>query len=714
MTAVMSRPRPLPGPRPAATGPSAPAGPAAPSVAVRVIGPRRFRPDIQGLRAIAVLAVVLYHCGVPGIPGGYVGVDVFFVISGFLITGHLRRDVDTHGKVRFADFYMRRVRRLLPPALLVLIVVGPLGAAVLPLQQARSLFRDGIFAAGYALNYRLIDQAVDYQNASGPPSALQHFWSLAVEEQFYVVWPLLIAACAFAVRARAVRLAVITAVIVAITAGSLYLSVTVTPTDPTTAYFSLQTRAWELGLGALLALGAGVLARCPAVVARLAGFCGLALIVGAATSYDENTPYPGTAALLPVIGAVLVIAGGMHRVKSSAETVLLGHGSLQFIGRSSYAWYLWHWPMLILLAAWQGRALTLTERIVILIVSFWAAVLTYFLENAAQRSPWRPRRWLPVGLVASGLVAVMALGLAPLLHAATGDGRARVVTALTAPDISRVQRELTAALKVSKLPRNATPTPDGAPDDQPIGATNGCFADIEATTSKRCVIGDPAATRTAVLVGDSHAAQWATALDINARRAGWRIVELTKAACPVATLPFRRPNTTAPYTQCTAFWTSATAFTRSIRVDMVIAAESNIIAGPDVSPASWAEATRRGIERLTPRAVPTVLIGDTPTTRQDTTACLSQHVDDIQVCSYPRKDAYLDGFDTVPRYRALQKLAKQEGYGYVDTLNFFCNYAYCPAVVGNMVVHRDEGHVTNTYARWLAPMFRSIFEGRSR
>lgn len=714
MTAVMSRPRPLPGPRPAATGPSAPAGPAVPSVAVRVIGPRRFRPDIQGLRAIAVLAVVLYHCGVPGIPGGYVGVDVFFVISGFLITGHLRRDVDTHGKVRFADFYMRRVRRLLPPALLVLIVVGALGAAVLPLQQARSLFRDGIFAAGYALNYRLIDQAVDYQNASGPPSALQHFWSLAVEEQFYVVWPLLIAACAFVVRARAVRLAVITAVIVAITAGSLYLSVTVTPTDPTTAYFSLQTRAWELGLGALLALGAGVLARCPAVVARLAGFCGLALIVGAATSYDENTPYPGTAALLPVIGAVLVIAGGMHRVKSSAETVLLGHGSLQFIGRSSYAWYLWHWPMLILLAAWQGRALTLTERIVILIVSFWAAVLTYFLENAAQRSPWRPRRWLPVGLVASGLVAVMALGLAPLLHAATGDGASRTVTRLATPDIAAVQRELTKSLTISKLPKNLTPSLGEASTDTPWEKSKDCFGDLSTTVPKGCVFGDPKGSRTAVLVGDSHADQWLNSLEIASRGMGWKIVQFAKPACPIADMPVYNANLKRRYTECETFRNRVAAAVAKLSPDLVIGSEANALADRSVSDARWASATKRGLDQIAGSRAKVVLIGDSPTVADDPTTCLSKNLNDIRKCAYPRKEAFVSSYDRIGRYRALQKLARQEGYGYVDTLNFFCNYAYCPAVVGNMVVHRDEGHVTNTYARWLAPMFRSIFEGRSR
>ncbi|TQC44644.1 acyltransferase, partial [Rhodococcus sp. WS4] len=277
-----------------------------------------FRPDIEGLRAVAVLAVVLFHVGVPGIDGGFAGVDVFFVVSGFLITGLLWRDVASAGRVRLARFYGARARRLLPAGCVVLVATAIGAAILLPPLQARQVLGDGIASALYVGNYRFALHGTDYLAADTPPSPFQHYWSLGVEEQFYLLWPALIIGVAWLVRRRtrhtdsdtppsATPYLVLLAVVAAV---SFAVSLDWTRTLPPWAFFSLPARAWELAAGGLVALSIRHWRRLPSVVAAAAGWLGLALIVAACIRLGETTPYPGTAALLPVVGTVLVIGAG--------------------------------------------------------------------------------------------------------------------------------------------------------------------------------------------------------------------------------------------------------------------------------------------------------------------------------------------------------------------------------------------------------------------
>src|SRR3954467_14991084 len=271
-----------------------------------------FRPDIEGLRAVAVVAVVLFHAGVPGVPGGFVGVDVFFVVSGFLITGLLWREVGDTGRVRLARFYGARARRLLPVGIVVLVATAAASAWLLPPLQARAGLGDAVASAVYAGNYRLAVQGTDYLAADTPPSPFQHYWSLGVEEQFYLVWPtLLILTAWLAFRRRADRPATPFVVVLGlVAAGSFTVSYLWTATLPSWAFFSLPSRAWELAAGGLVALTVGWWRRLPSWAAAAAGWTGLALIVGGCVRLGESTAYPGTAALLPVLGTALAVGGG--------------------------------------------------------------------------------------------------------------------------------------------------------------------------------------------------------------------------------------------------------------------------------------------------------------------------------------------------------------------------------------------------------------------
>ena len=282
---------------------------------------RKFRPDIEGLRAVAVTLVVLSHLGL-GFPGGYVGVDVFFVISGFIITRQLGAELNRTDRISFREFYARRARRILPAA--TVVIVGTVLACWKwdsPL-QVKSDASDGLFSALSAINWRLAVNGTNYFQASSPPSPFQHFWSLSVEEQFYAVWPVLLLVIGVAAGSRYGRRKSLVWVLLIIMSASLALTITTTASSPSWAYFGTQTRAWELAFGALLAVTVDCWTRMPPALASQMSWLGLGMITLSAFSYNSSTEYPGSAVVLPVLGSAFVIAGGSPGWSRSAELVL--------------------------------------------------------------------------------------------------------------------------------------------------------------------------------------------------------------------------------------------------------------------------------------------------------------------------------------------------------------------------------------------------------
>ena len=414
-----------------------------------------FRPDIEGLRAVAILAVVAYHAGLSAIPGGYVGVDVFFVISGFLITEHLSRELAERGGISFGAFYARRARRLLPSALLVIGVTVAVSCAVLPPLQAMVVAKDGLANAFYVGNYRYALQATNYLSVSGPVSPLLNYWSLGVEEQFYLVWPalLLVASLVWWRRPKRTRRAsrrkaqpLFSAVVVAmalLAACSLAFSIWLTRANEPWAFFSLPTRAWELAVGGLLALVAPRLRRLPPRGMSLLSWVGIGAIVFSAVAFTSATPFPGTAALVPVAGAAAVVAGGCARSRLGAVW-LLGRWPMQVIGRVSYTWYLWHWPALVLAPSIVGHRLSVWGNVAVCALALvLAAMTTVLLERPLQRASWlaRPRRSLLLTVGLSGAVAATILLSTAALPSLTGSGHARYRQALGAASGKQEERE---------------------------------------------------------------------------------------------------------------------------------------------------------------------------------------------------------------------------------------------------------------------------------
>ncbi|WP_158579946.1 acyltransferase family protein [Geodermatophilus marinus] len=379
-----------------------------------------FRTDVEGLRAVAIGAVLLFHAGVPRISGGgFVGVDVFFVISGFLITGLLVREVDRTGRIALADFYARRARRILPAAAFVTVVTLVAGSLLLDGPEQSDLGWGGFWAALQSANWYWASISIDELVPRLTENPLLHYWSLAVEEQFYLVWPLTIILVVAVVRRRSGswRPALL-ATLGVLSAASLLACVLVTYDHRLLAYFGSPMRAWQFGAGALLAIGAATVDRWAATERgrRLGvglGWAGMALILSCLL-WANGTPYPGVAAIVPTVGAAAVILAGGLTARRGSVAAVLSWAPVRFVGRISYSWYLWHLPATFV----AEHAFGLTGWYWWLLVELIAGGLAYLTMVLVER-PFRyapafsatPGRGLALGGAVTALTVAVALAV---------------------------------------------------------------------------------------------------------------------------------------------------------------------------------------------------------------------------------------------------------------------------------------------------------------
>nr|WP_232836272.1 acyltransferase family protein [Mycolicibacterium smegmatis] len=679
----------------------------------------QFRPDIEGLRAVAILTVVLYHAGVPGLRGGFVGVDVFFVVSGFLITGLLVREVARTGTVGLASFYAARARRLLPAAAVVLVATSVAAAVLLPPLQARKVLGDTVAAALYLGNYRFAIEGTDYL-ADTAPSPLQHYWSLGVEEQFYLVWPALILGVAWWLRRRSAGGGRGTAslpyfvVLAVLAGGSLALCVLWTRTLPAWAFFSLPTRAWELAIGGLVALTATQWRRLPPVCAAVVGWGGLALILATCNQIGAATPYPGTAALLPVLGTALVIGAGCATPDLGVGR-LLSKPVLRAIGRVSYSWYLWHWPALLLAPALIGADLGLAGRLAMVVMSLGLAILTlHLVENPARfaaalrSSTWRS---LAVGATATGIAVCAGLALLAIRPVPTGTGAAVPAAAIVDPPTPRAptpSEQLRDAVAQSvhphAVPSNLTPRLDDI--TKPDMFVNGCVLSWDDVVQPECASGVPDSTTTVALIGDSHAAMWQPALEPVSRQQGWRLEIMSKVTCPLMKLPIVSPYLGREFTECKQW--RATVLERIERErPALIVLDMVRRYGADFGFVSYDQAWLDGLTRLVTQLRGTgarvLVLGPVPDPHATVPTCVSGHMDDALACAPERSIAMNhDGI-------AAEAAAVRAGGGqYADLGEYFCTDQRCPVIIGNTLVFRDDNHITAEYAQLMSPVLAEL------
>jgi peptidoglycan/LPS O-acetylase OafA/YrhL len=683
---------------------------------------QRFRPDLEGLRAVAVILVLLYHAKLPGFAGGYIGVDVFFVLSGFLITGVLYRELRSTQSLSISRFYARRARRLLPAAGAVLLCTLAASIWLVPGFRLAAVTTDITSAALYVSNMRFGVQANDYFQATAAPSPVLHFWSLSVEEQFYIFWPaVLIFLHNWLPDVRSPR-ARVAGGILAVGGASLVGSLVLTTVNQPWAFFLLPTRAWELAIGGVLAVLARRLVFVPRRLAAGATVAGLACVIAAGVLFDDGTPFPGIAATLPVAGAALVIVGGFPD-PAPPPSRILSLRPCRFLGRISYSLYLWHWPILVFGLLILGPAWSIPLAMAAIPV---AAISQRWIEE-----PFRHGRIIGItpsrNLLQAAGVGLVVVAVCWAVSPSAGATVAGAVPGIVSNPVATLLPSAAAAGPPGVSPSAAMPRSTSPAKDNPPVPCSGCtLADLIPPPGSnllagriddscvdfdpaRCVLGTALGADAVVAVfGDSHAANWTPALEQLAIDRKWRLVVMTHASCPpelttVWSYRFKRPDT-----ECDAWREQALSRLAAERPAVIliasypayalVAADGGRVTYPD--DANWAKMWSSGLAatltRLAPLQSTLVVMGDVPVVGDSglNPACISQHATDFQSCRAPRDRVVRTGVRDVERSAATSNRAL-----FVDPTPWLCDRDSCPAVIARYVVYADAAsHLTAPFA----------------
>jgi peptidoglycan/LPS O-acetylase OafA/YrhL len=659
-------------------------------------GDRGFRLDIQGIRAIAIGLVLLAHSGVPGFSGGFIGIDVFFVLSGFLITGLVVREIQTTGRVSLKKLYARRARRLLPLAALVLAFIAVGSTLLYTIGEQVEVGRQIIGAALYFVNWIYAAEQVDYFNAGSQfLSPVQHYWSLSVEEQFYLAWPAMtLIASAVALRLGKSVKPVLLIGLVPLAAASLAYSIHLTATNPETAYFSTLTRIWELGFGAILAIVLPRSLNLRPLVANGLVATGVAVIIGSALLFDESSPFPGWIALFPVMATVAILVGGSAASRGWAVNLLCVR-PVQYLGEISYAWYLWHWPFVVFaLAIWPdlGWGSLVAATLVSLIPTVVSHVLVEDPIRHSKGLRLRPGRALAIGAVCSVCAAAVGLGLSNDrldVEVVPGD---QVAGAAIVREPGVIPREV----RVSRI----APDPLAASEDRARLYADGCFSWKNRVRQPPCVYGDPDSSRSVVLFGDSRAMSYFPAVEQVARRRDWRLVGLTRGDCTPAQAFLDEKCQT---------WREdmLERITREEKPDLVVigtATKANYEVRVDGNRLSRKESQPylvqgmvRTIRDLQRAGAEVLIIRDQTVAPFKPPACVADNLKHLDRCSYRPADRGPRAFELTA--------ARNTGVRTIDPTRVFCREDECPAVIGDAIVNLDRYHVSATFARTMAPWF---------
>jgi peptidoglycan/LPS O-acetylase OafA/YrhL len=602
-------------------------------------------PQIQALRALAAILVLLFHAHLVG--GGYIGVDIFYVISGYLITGLLLREIEERGGLNFKAFYLRRIKRLLPTSFFILMVTALSAWYFYPGTMREDLGRHIFAAAVYVSNFLFAFWQMDYQNLNAIPPVVVHFWSLAVEEQFYLFWPVIVlAAYKMGGRRRLFQ------VIALITAASFLFSLYLTATSPIWAFYSLPTRAWELGVGALL-LAIPKKYKLSVIYPWIA----LALLLYATFFYTEKTPFPGTAAIAPVLGTAIAIAS-----ISSWPRILNFFSNLritQWLGEISYPLYLWHWPLLVIPMVYLGRGLSIVERAVAILATLLFADLTHrYIEQPLRHISLSPKKIISSAVIASVI--------------ATGTGLA--ITATANDTITLSSGESYSLTEIMERPQVYL-------DD--------CHVNNGEVESGKCTYG-PITDRKIVLFGDSHAAQWMPVLEKLAFEKNFTLISLTKSACPGPAVA-KVESGGYKNADCQEWRKNSIARIQALQPEAVIVSgmqHFELPAGYANRSTWWREGQIKTFEALKGSSKNIIYISDTPHPLRDIPSCIAA--------------GRIDKCNTTEPSPAIFTA----GWKQINPTSWFCSET-CPAVLNGVVVYRDASHISVMGAKMVEPQLLS-------
>lgn len=661
----------------------------------RTPAPER-RSDLDGLRGLAALLVAVYHVWSTRVSGG---VDVFLFLTGFFITASLLRSIEREGRVPFARFWSRLVRRLSPAAGAVLLAVAAATPVWLPRPAWQRVTEELTASALYYENWKLAANAVDYLGSVSQASPVQHFWSLAVQGQFYLLWPVVAALAALAAaRTRAgARTGVrplLAGAAAAAFAASLAYSVQATAADQRWAYFDSGARLCEPALGALLAAVLPWM-RPPARLRAAMGWTGVAALVACGAVLDAGRMFPGWIALWPVSAAALVVVAGVGGAPPRGAGALLELPPLRRLGALAYPFYLWHWPILIFFLAATGReqAGPLGGALVLVLAYALAAATERVLEGGVLRHlPARPGPGVASAAGAAFLVPVLAL--VPVWQARLTAGQERL--AEQAEDFgtypgARVVDDARLAASLPEMPVYPALTD---PVDPWLTHTNGCNAELTGRDLVVCAFGPDSAERTVAMVGDSHVGQWFPAMLEVADRRGWRIVVMTKNGCAFSTEP--RPGGGEAAASCEEWKAQVGEHLRSAPPDAVFTNGTRSVRAGEAGAERVPEGYLARWEEMADLGVGVIAVRDTPRLDFDAPACVDTE---------GREACGVDLGETLAPRSPFEAPGGRlpSGVAAVDMTGYLCPEGRCPSVMGNVLVMGDDDHMTATFSRSLAP-----------
>lgn len=735
-------------------------------------GPRGFRADLEGIRGIALLVILATHL-VEWPTGGFVALDLFFVLSGFLITGLLVKEYEKTGRIQLWRFSRRRIRRLAPAATATILVTVAASFLLFPLTRATAVAQDGLWALLLSANWRFVLTDTDYFATWAPQSPLLHFWSLGVEEQFYLLWPLLISgafALAVALRRRRRRAGrpraggwassprtVPFLVIAGITLASFAWSLVQAPLSPEVSYLSTLTRVWELGLGALLFFGVPLWSRIPFLGRAALAWSGLAALLASAVILDAQTPYPGVAALLPVLASAAIVVSG---VGGPAAFGIATNPAARYLGRISYSMYLWHWPVFVMLGTVFGRSSPTYLIGAVPLAALLAVLSFHLLEDPVRRSQWLEPRppsrgdaWhrferrsrhvaaLSVSAMAALVAAVIAipqlLPAGPEAPRATpspeagrtssaapsgpedarsgGAGGAAGTEGESAdPGSEGPQAEVVAALQAEQWPDDVVRRLEAGEAGPERLLADACL-DVRPETEADCVVGDESLPRTAVLLGDSVALSWMPGLGPALNEQGYRVHLLGHSQCPFADVsvtgsPDADADSVRPgYPEvCDDHREWSQQRTVELAPDLVVAADAEaemqmLLTPDDVSGDAeyWREGVVSSVEAL---GGADVVMLSSPPQAANLGECFTR-VSRVEDCTERIADQWRD------QHRASVEAAERldGALRVVDTREWFCSPdGWCPPFAADRVIRADRQHLSADYAEYLTPRLATI------
>ncbi len=633
-----------------------------------------YRADLEGLRAIAILLVVAAHAGVPWLHGGFVGVDVFFVLSGFLITGLLVQETSTKGRIRFAEFYVRRLRRLLPALMTMLLVICTLAAFLLAPAEQSEQSSAAAMAALWLSNIHFAFAHLDYFAPGTETNLFLHTWSLGVEEQFYLIWPALLVWLLGRDGPRGVvRLKIgMTVVLLA----SLTACIWLTYKAPQLAFYMMPLRAWQFSAGALAWLffkipdGPAGISRWirHRSALRAAGWLGLVSIALAGVLFSADIPYPGAYALLPTLGAVGVIVAGCAANPATGASQWLSWRPLQWLGKISYSWYLWHWPILLLGHAVTGSNAPMYRALWVLL-SLALACASYLIIESPIRNQ---RHWL----TRPRMAIFGALGVMLVANALCLRWYNHAFDRMHSPVMQRYVM---------------------AHQDAPVIYGMGCDDWYHSAQVRVCAFGPSAAAHTVVLMGDSHAGQWFPAVKKAFDHPGWRLLVLTKSSCPMVDEPFFYSRIGREYKVCSTWRKHALERVAALKPDVVLLGSA---INRQFTKEQWIDGTSKVLARLSPTVGHIYLLRDTPELPFDGPNCLAEHAGrpawfDLQhTCRAVMDNPHAD---QVYQWQS-QAVSHFDNASMLNMDPGICPKGICSAERKGMVVFRDSQHLTASFA----------------